>query len=407
MRFLILGRLEIRGEAGEPVVLRAPKPRALLAVLLLHANRPVNASLLEAALWPGKPPHSAAGVLRTYVAKLREALGLDQTGQIPRLAREPGGYRLVLAPGDLDLAVFDDLSARGHDALNRGDPAEAARLLSEALTLWRGDPLGDIALHGDSAAIVAALAERRLAAEEAWADAHLALGSSVGLIGRLRTLAADQPLRERVRGQLMLALYRAGRKTEALAEFGALHERMVAELGIEPSAPLRQLHRQILADDPALTASARTVIPRQLPPVTSDFTGRAAELSQLRALLSRPEAPAPIIAVITGPAGAGKTALAMHFAHEVAGRFPHGQLFVNLRGHADAAPLSPGESLRRLLRALGAAPEQVPADQEEATALYRSLLAGKRMIVVLDNAGSAGQLRPLLPGAAGCLVVVT
>jgi hypothetical protein len=214
----------------------------------------------------------------------------------------------------------------------RGGRWPGGRLLSEALTLWRGDPADDIALHGESVAILTALAQRRLTAEEAWADAHLALGSGIGLIGRLRSLAAEQPLRERIRGQLILALFRAGRNTEALAEFSALHRRMITDLGIEPSLPLQRLHRQILADDPALTAPARIVIPRQLPPSTSDFTGRASQLEQLRALLSRPRVPSPIIAAINGPAGTGKTALAMRFAHEVADQFPHGQLFVNLRG---------------------------------------------------------------------------
>jgi DNA-binding SARP family transcriptional activator len=405
VRFLILGRLEIRGDAGEQVTLRAPKLRTLLAVLLLHGSKPVSAGRLEAELWPGTPPPSAAGVLRTYVAGLRDALGLGNTGQALRLATEPGGYRLVLAPGDLDLAVFDDLSARGHRALSRGDAAQAARLLSEALTLWRGEPAGDVALHGDAAAIVTALAERRLAAEEAWADAHLALGSGVGLVGKLRALATEQPLRERVHGQLMLALYRAGRKTEALEEFRALRNRTITSLGIEPSVPLQQLQRQILAGDEALTAPERSVVPRQLPPGTGDFTGRASQLGQLRALLAWPGTTAPAIAVVTGSAGAGKTALAVRFAHEAAGRFPDGQLFVDLYGHADAEPLPVMAALRRLLRALGS--REVPGDTEEAAALFRSLVAGKRMLVLLDNAGSAGQVRPLLPGAAGCLAVIT
>jgi len=407
VRFLILGRLEIRDDSGEPVVLSAPKLRALLAVLLLHASKPVATGRLEAELWPGEPPHSAAGMLRTYVAGLREALRLGRTGQVPRLAWEAGGYRLVLAPGDLDFAVFDDLSARGHHALSRGDAAQAARLLSEALTLWRGEPAGDVTLHGDSATILAALAERRLAAEDAWADAHLALGSGAGLIGKLRALAADQPLRERVHGQLMLALYRAGHKTEALAEFRALRNRMVTGLGIEPSVPLQQLQHQILADDHARTAAAPSVIPRQLPPGTGDFTGRATELGQLTGLLRRPDATAPMIVVISGEAGSGKTALAIRFAHEAAGRFPDGQLFVDLQGHAAGRPVGAVEALRRFLRALGTTPDRVPADQEEAAALYRSLVAGKRMLVLLDNAGSAGQVRPLLPGAAGCLVAIT
>jgi DNA-binding SARP family transcriptional activator/Tfp pilus assembly protein PilF len=406
MRFRILGPLEVCGSDGELVSLRASKQRTLLLVLLLRANATVSIGRLEAALWPDRPPPSSDGVIRTYVSGLRAALGLGGAGRLPGLAKEPGGYRLALAPGDLDLDVYDDLSARGRDALARGDAARAAQLLADALALWRGEPGADVTLGGESAAILADVAERRVAAEEAWADARLLLGGGPDLIARLRMLVAEQPLRERAHAQLMQALYRAGRKTEALAEFRALRSRMASELGIEPSAQTRDLHQRILADKPALApAHEPELVPRQLPGDVRDFTGREATLAAMKALLPGQAAGAPVVIAITGMAGAGKTALAVHFAHLAADGFPDGQLFVDLRGHAEAEPKPSAEALRGFLRALGV--REVRGDTDEAAALYRSMLAGKRMIVVLDNAADTGQVRPLLPGSAGCLVLIT
>jgi DNA-binding SARP family transcriptional activator len=406
MRFRILGPLEVYDSDGAPVRLLAPKQRALLMVLLLHGNESLSIGRIEMALWPGQPPRSAAGVVRTYISGLRRALRLDDEGSLPRLTKEPGGYRLVLAAADLDLAVFDDLSSRGRHALDHGEQAQAARLLSAALALWRGEPAAGIMVDARTSAIIAGLDERRQVAEEAWADAQLALGSGADLVGRLRRLAVDQPLRERVRAQLMLALYTAGRKAEALEEFRALRCRMIDELGVEPSAPLQKLHQRILSNDPALVAvPAPSLVPRQLPHDTSHFTGRDMQLTAMEATLSPADVTSPSIMIVTGMAGSGKTALALHFGHLVAHRFPDGQLFVDLRGHADAEPVPAAEALRRCLRALGA--KDVPGDIDEAAAMYRSLLAGKRVLVLLDNAATASQARPLLPGSPGCLVLVT
>lgn len=406
MRFRILGSLDVSDSHGKTIPLQAPKQRTLLFVLLLHANGPVSVSRLETALWPDRPPRSAAGLIRTYASGLRTELGLGDAGQLPTLVKEPGGYRLLLAPGDLDLGVFDDLSARGRDFLARGNAAQAARHLSDALALWRGEPGGDVALDGDSAAILAGLAVRRTMAEEAWTDAQLLLGGSNDLIGRLRALVAEQPLQERARGQLMLALYRAGRKAESLEEFRALRRRMADELGIEPSAQTRDLHQRILTDAPELTpARGPTVIPRQLPGDIRDFTGRDAALSAMKGLLPGQDTAAPVIIAITGMAGAGKTALAVHFAHLAADLFPDGQLFVDLHGHAETGPKAPAEALRGFLRALDV--RETPSDTDEAAALYRSLLAGKQMIILLDNAVGVQQIRLLLPGSPGCLVLIT
>jgi DNA-binding SARP family transcriptional activator/tetratricopeptide (TPR) repeat protein len=406
MRFRILGSLEVCDSHGEPISLQAPKQRTLLLVLLLHANSPVGAGRLEAALWPDQPPRSAAGLVRTYVSGLRSALRLGDAPDLPRLAKEAGGYRLLLTTGDLDLRVFDDLSTQGRHALASGDAARAASLLSDALALWRGEPGADITLDGDSAAILAGLAVRRMTAEEAWIDAQLLLGSGTDLIGRLRTMVAKQPLQERACGQLMLALYRAGRKAEALEEFHALHRRMADELRRGPSALTRDLHQRILTDDPALTpAHGPAVIPRQLPGDIQDFTGRDAALLAMKGLLSGKDANASVVIAITGMAGGGKTALAVHFAHLAADRFPDGQLFADLRGHAESDPKAPAEVLRGFLRALDV--RKIPGDAGEAAALYRSLLAKRRMIVLLDNAADATQVRPLLPASPGCLVLIT
>ncbi|HEX6519046.1 MAG TPA: BTAD domain-containing putative transcriptional regulator [Streptosporangiaceae bacterium] len=410
MRFRILGSLEVCGSEGLPVPLNAPKQRVLLTVLLLHANQPVSRRRLAAALWPDRAPPSAGGIIRTYASGLRQAAELGDRGRLPHLATVPGGYQLVLEPSDLDLTLFDDLTRQGRRALGARDAARSAQLLSEALALWRGEPAEDITLDSDTMVLLTGLAERRLAAEEAWADARLELGGDAELVARLQVIVAEQPLRERTCWQLMLALHLAGRTSEALDAFRTLRRRMVTELGIEPSAPLQELHRQILAGDPALTRApavsrgptAHSVVPRQLPPAVADFTGRDAQLEQLHSL-----DPAVIVVTIGGAAGAGKTALAIRFGHQVADRFPDGQLFADLLGHAEDMPIDPLRVLHRFLRAMGTAPDGVPADLTEASALYRSLLAGKRMLIVLDNAASASQVRNLLPGSSGCLVLVT
>jgi DNA-binding SARP family transcriptional activator/tetratricopeptide (TPR) repeat protein len=406
VRFMILGPLEVRGAAGESIALQAPKLRSLLTVLLLRPNQRVSGNRLAMALWGDAPPPSAPGVLRTYVTGLRKSLQLGGTDQLPRLATEPGGYRLAIGPSHLDMAVFDDLLTQGQRALAAGNAAHAARLLSSALALWRGMPGEDVALDYDSTAILIGLAERRLTAEETWADAELALGDYANLIGRLRVLMAEQPLRERLCGQLMQALYRVGRKADALSEFRALRHRMIDELGIEPSAPLRKLQHEILAEELTSAPAAPKVVPRQLPSDIGDFTGRGVQLRRVAGLLPEGADLRPsVVVVITGMAGVGKTSLAVHFAHQVADRFPDGQLCLDLHGYADIEPMLTVEALRRLLRALGA--HDVPSDMDEAAAMYRTLLAGKRMLILLDNAETASQIRPLLPGTPGCLVLVT
>lgn len=415
VRFRVLGPVEARTGRGGLVVL-ATKPRALLVVLLVHAGRPVSRDRLIAALWPEKPPQSAPRLVSTYVSGLRTSLGLPRQGPLPRLALFGDGYLMEAAPGDVDLQVFADLAGRGRQALSAGDASAAARLLDQALGLWRGEPAEDVPVGGDTGVLLAGLAEQRLLAEEDRADAHLALGADAALIPGLQVLVATHPLREGLWGRLMTALYRSGRQAEALAAYQRLRAHLVTELGVEPEPRLRELHRQILAGEPlpaphpVPVIAAPPVVPRQLPPDVRCFTGRAAELERLDTLLAGSGADLPeavVITAVSGTAGVGKTALAIRWARQVAGRYPDGQLYANLHGHGPAGPADPQEVLSGFLRALGVPPEHIPDDLDQATALYRSLLDHRQILVVLDNAASAEQVRPLLPGAPGCLVLVT
>ena len=409
MRFGVLGPVQARAD-GELAVLPL-KPRTLLAVLLLDAGRMVGRDRLMAALWPGGPPVSAVHVLSTYVSALRRSLRLSQR-ELPRLVTLGGGYRMEVAPADLDQLVFTDLADRGRQALRGGDAAAAGRLLDQALELWRGDPAEDVTADDQTGLICAGLAERRLLAEEDRSDAGLLLGRGAELVPALRALTAAHPLRERPWGQLMTALHQAGQQAAALAAYRQVRALLVAELGVEPGPGLRDLHRQILAGDvPAVPHRAvlavAAPVPRQLPAEASHFTGRVAELGQLDSALGPGLARTLPVIAITGTAGVGKTSLAIHWAHQVADHFPDGQLYVNLRGYDAEDPMPTGTALGWFLRALGVAGPDIPATVEERAAAYRSLLADRRVLVVLDNAAGAEQVRPLLPAGPSCAALVT
>jgi DNA-binding SARP family transcriptional activator len=305
VRFGVLGPVQARAD-GDLVVLPV-KPRTLLAVLLLDAGRMVGRDRLMSALWSGRPPASAVHVLSTYASALRQSLRLSQR-ELPRLVTLGGGYRMEVAPADLDQLVFAGLAARGRQALEAGDAAAAGRLLDQALDLWRGDPAEDVTADDQTGLICAGLAERRLLAEEDRSEAGLLLGRGAELVPGLRVLTAAHPLRERPWGQLMTALHQAGQQAAALAAYRQVRELLVAELGLEPGPELRELHRQILAGDvPAVPHRAVLAVPapvpRQLPADASHFTGRAAELAQLDGALGRGQARALLI---TGTAGVGK-----------------------------------------------------------------------------------------------------
>ena len=408
--FCLLGPLLVR-RGGTVVPVTAGKQRVLLAALLLSANQPVSLDELDAALWGEAPPASARATLQNYVKRLRQALA--ETG--PRIRTLPHGYLITVAPGELDVSRFEALLGRAGKAAEEGAWGRAALQLRAALSLWRGEPLAGVPSQLLARREAPRLAELRLQAVEARIDADLHLGRHAGVIAELGQLAGAYPLRERLHALLMLALYRDGQQAEALAAYQRARRVLVERLGIEPGAELQRLQRQILTADPALlppkpaAGAAAAVVPRQLPAALAHFAGRAGELKALTGVLDAAAGGATVvISAIGGTAGVGKTALAVHWAHQVTEWFPDGQLYVNLRGFdPSGTPVTPADAVRRFLDALGVPAAQIPSSPEAQQGLYRSLLAGRRMLIVLDNARDASQVRPLLPGGEGCLVLVT
>ncbi|MEU4323761.1 AfsR/SARP family transcriptional regulator [Nonomuraea dietziae] len=372
--FHVLGPLEARA-AGRPVRISGRKPRMLLATLLLDANHLVGADHLVDVLWE-RPPRSAHANLRTYASSLRSELGA-------RIRAEGSCYLIEVAHDELDLLTFERLVARR-------DPES----LAEALTLWRGVPLSDLPDHPLWTRRLAPLPEVRLAAARELIAARMERGEYGEAVTLLRALCAEHPFREDLWGQLMLALHGSGRQAEALACYTEIRRQLVAELGVEPGAELREVQATVLAGTPP---SQRVWTPRQLPPDLPDFVGRR----QALALLTRQgdgRGPFPV-AVISGPPGSGKSALAVRGAHALADAFPAGQLYLCM------AAADPADLLAQALRALGVS--AIPATLAERSALYRSVLAERPMLVVLDDAADAAQVRPLLPGAGSSVIVTS
>jgi DNA-binding SARP family transcriptional activator/tetratricopeptide (TPR) repeat protein len=388
MEFRVLGPLEVWA-AGRVLALGGLRQRRVLAALLLHPNQVVPLARLIDAAWDEDAPPTAPRQVRNRVAALRKVL----TPAGGFIHTEPAGYRLPIGPHALDLAVFEDLVRRGREAHDAG-------LLRQGLARWRGPALAELGglLLGQEAA---RLEEQRLAVWEECLDLELAAGAYERVVADSAPLVAAHPLRERLVGQLMTALAGCDRPDEALAAYRELADRLAGELGIDPSPALRQLREKLMRSAPE--------VPAQLPRDVPGFTGRLADLARLDQLLSDGQAGRPVvISAIAGTAGVGKTALAVHWAHRTRDKFPDGQLYVNLRGFdPTGSVVAPADALRRFLAALQVPPARLPADLHEQAALYRGLLAGKRMLVVLDNARDADQVRPLLPGAPGCVVVVT
>jgi DNA-binding SARP family transcriptional activator/Tfp pilus assembly protein PilF len=415
MWFGVLGPLLVRD--GDSVVsVPAARHRVLLAALLLRAGKIVTADTLAEMVWDGAPPAGAGITLRSHVSRLRQVLGPTAGARV--VTRHPG-YLVEARDEELDLLRFRGLHREGGSAARAGDWARAWEMLGEALGLWRGEPLADIPcdlLHRDE---VPGLEQLRLQTLEWQIEAGLHLGRHGELVTELQSLTAAHPLRERFYAQLMLAQYWCGRQAEALATYQHARLLLAEALGADPGTELRELHQRILTADPSLevprpasslTGGPGPGVPRQLPAPVAHFAGRTEELAALTLVLDRsadqtPEAIA--ISAIGGTAGVGKTALAVHWAHKVADRFPHGQLYVNLRGYDPDLPMSAADALAGFLRALGVSGQDIPAEEAERAARYRSLLAGKRMLVLLDNARSEEQVRPLLPGSPACVVVVT
>ena len=398
MDFEVLGPLRVRQD-GRPVQLSAPMPRMVLGVLLARANSPVPVDILTDALWAGQRDPRAAKKLQLHIHRLRRVLG-----DPARILFEHGGYTLRVHPGELDAEQFESILSEGTDARQ---PAHAATLLRRALGLWRGEPFGDITDLALLRAEADRLTERRLTGLARLYAAELACGQASTIIPELGELAAQHPMREQLQGLLMTALYQGGRQVEALEVYHRTRGALVEQLGLEPGNELQRLNHAILTGDPMLEApSTPAITPAQLPADIADFTGRQTQLAALRHLAGAAEPPATVLIAITGKAGAGKTTLAVHAAHRLREQYPDGQLFVDLRG-AQSDPLTPAEVLARFLRSLGVDRTAIPEDAEERAALYRSRLAGRRLLILLDDAACEAQLRPLLPGTPGCAVLVT
>ena len=407
MRFRILGSLEITDDAGQPVAITRRLHRTALALLLVNAGQPCSAGSLAAGLWGDVPPLSPEVSLRSCVYGIRKALP-----DARRLRTHPSGYLITAGPGELDLDDFHDLARRGREALDGGDPRLAATLLSHAAGLWSDPPLADLPAVPARERLLA----QRKEAIDALTDARLAVGEHRQVLTDLRAVVAGDPLHEHAWAQLIIALYRSGARTEALAAFGRLRMTLISAYGIDPGPELQELHRRVLADDPGLMLrpdhGAADRLSRadpgswqpmcQLPRAIADFTGRAAELARLRNLLS---GQGMAIAVVTGMLGTGKTALAVQAAHAAKAAFPDGQLYACLDD--GGRPRDPQVVLGELLRGLGVPAADIPSAKFEREALYRSVLAARRVLLVADGASSAAQVMPLLPGTAGSAVLVT
>ncbi|MFD5448770.1 BTAD domain-containing putative transcriptional regulator [Streptomyces sp. NPDC127100] len=410
LRFGVLGPVRAwRGD--EPLATGSPQQRALLAALLLREGRTATAGELIDALWGEEPPSQALAAVRTYASRLRKVLDPGV------LVSESGGYA-VRGPdaGALDLSVARDLAVEAEKARAAGDLCGAREVLRRALALWDGEALA--AVPGPYArAQRVRLEEWRLQLLETRLDMDLEQGCHAEAVSELTALTAAHPLRERLRELLMLALYRSGRQAEALAVYADTRRLLADELGVDPRPGLRELQQRILQADPALAEpsapaaepAAAPVRPAQLPATVPDFTGRASfvrELSEVLGSASGAEGRVMAVSALAGIGGVGKTTLAVHVAHRARAAFPDGQLYVDLQG-TGARAAEPETVLGSFLRALGTPDSAVPDSLEERAALYRSVLDGRRVLVLLDNARDAAQVRPLLPGTDGCAALVT
>ncbi|MFE4360786.1 BTAD domain-containing putative transcriptional regulator [Kitasatospora sp. NPDC056800] len=428
MEFRILGSLEVWTGDGRRIPSEGSRQERLLAALLLNADSSVPVARLVDTVWDERPPATATRQVRNLAGVLRRRFAEADPDAPPVLLTDGRGYRITLTGHRLDARDFTDRLALARAEAAAGRAPEAVDGLRSALALWRGPALDGLAVDADAPGAVA-LDELRLTAWEECLDLELALGRHRTAVPELTALVADHPLRERFTGQLMRALHGSGRTPEGLAAYRRFAERLADELGLDPGPELRALHLELLATEPVPAAPARAEEPpaptppaqaqvqsppAQLPPALATFVGRDAELRALDALLTDPAdqgagptAAACAVCAVSGPAGVGKTTLAVDWAHRVRDRFPDGQLYADLHGYSVDAPLAPRTVLARFLRALGVPGDRIPAAADEAAALYRSRLADRRLLVILDNARDAEQVRPLLPGAPGCRTVVT
>ncbi|MET9912377.1 BTAD domain-containing putative transcriptional regulator [Streptomyces sp. NPDC006476] len=428
----LLGPVEL-WDGDRRVPLGGVRPLAVLSALVVHLGEVLSTERLVDFVWDEQAPATAGALVATHVSAVRRALA--RVGEADVIRTRPPGYYAELDPSRVDARRFEELLTAGRASAAAGRPEEAADLLSEALGLWRGQE----ALEGlgqSFARIEAArLAELRIVGQEESFGLQLELGRADRTIAPLLAHVATHPLRERPRGQLMTALVRTGRVSDALRTYQEGREVLREELGIDPGPQLRALHKAVLTNDPALlgTGSRTTAAqpagrpkpretvrgadpvprprptPSHLPPDIADFVGRSEQIDWATSLLrgvGDAGRTAPPIGVVSGRSGTGKTALAVHVGHRTAELFPDGRLFVDLRA-ADTAPLEPADALARLLRAMGAEPETLSSSVEELTGLYRTHIAHRRVLLILDNAAGEAHVRPLLPPGPGSAVLVT
>ncbi|MER7754612.1 BTAD domain-containing putative transcriptional regulator [Kitasatospora sp. NPDC097643] len=418
LRFQVLGPVQA-WSGTQPLSLGSPQQQAVLTSLLLQQGRPVSTPDLVDDLWGDRPPPQAIAALRTYVSRLRAVIEPHREVRAPAeiLVSVSDGYAMRIPADSVDLSVFESTVSQAATARSNGDLAEAHRLLVSSLALWKGRALAGVpGPHAEAQRT--RLAERHVSVWEERCAAALDIGLHAEVVSELSSLTAEHPLRERLRELLMLALYRCGRQAEALGVYTDTRKLLIDELGVEPGAGLSTMHTRILAGDPTLTpdplerppgrtsddSSASAPAPAQLPADVSDFSGRAALVAELQEILQNDTGQAVIVTSLAGIGGVGKTTLAVHVAHSVRSDYPDGQLYVDLRG-AGASPADPAVVLGDFLHALGVG--ELPESLDQRAALYRSLLAGRRMLILLDNAQDADQLLPLIPGVSGCAVLAT
>ncbi|MBE1591786.1 BTAD domain-containing putative transcriptional regulator [Nonomuraea angiospora] len=406
--FRLLGPVGI-WSGGRSLGPSTAQQRSVLAMLLLHPGRTVPLDRLVEAVWDQEPPPSARNAIQGYVSRLRRVLA-----GIPgvELVTSSPGYRLDLDPLRVDLYLSRHLVERAR----AGGQDEAGPLLRRALELWSGPPLAGVAGEWLRETFGGPLEEERLAAVEERIAADLRLGLCREPLAELPVLIGEHPLRERLAYLMMAALHQDGRRAAALEVYRDARRRLVDGLGVEPGGELQELHQRILREEPDAEPPAAPVsagpppaaVPAELPAAPASFTGRAEEVARVSAALAGDGPGAVRICQISGIGGVGKSSLAIHVAHALAGRYPDGQLYVDLHGASpQVVPVDPVEALGRFLRSLGVAGSAVPTDLEEAAGRFRSLTVGRRMLVILDNARDAAQVRPLLPGSPTCAVLVT
>ncbi len=416
MEFRILGSLTVRNGSAD-LTPTAPKLRQVLALLVLRHNQLVQTEALIDELWGEDPPQSALSTLQTYIYKLRKLFAEESgNGSGGILVTKPAGYIAMVPAEDIDACCFERMAAQGRHLMDAGDADEAAEVLAGALALWRGPALADVATGDLLAAHVTRLEELRLTMLELRCEADMQLGRHRELISELKALAAAHPFHEGFHGKLMLALLRAGRRGEGLEVYQRLRRMLVQELGVEPSASIQRLQQSLLESGPVAEPprippprpAGITVVPAQLPPDTGDFVGREQELK----CIIHGTVPGDDIGtavrptLITGMPGVGKTTLAIRAGHLIKSGFPGGQFFADLHGSGQS-PADPALVLKGFLSATDLSASQIPEGLEERTKLFRTWTASHRALIVLDDAASAVQVQPLLPGSAECGVIVT